>query len=165
MIRLAEKIKQRRYETDVTNRLLNGFGACLTRKSNQERNARCFFEHCFFPKKMMRAQAVAVVARVHNNRVVGQAASFNAGEDCANALIYQCDQPEIALLDTPVFLRGDAKEQLSLQSLPVANSFRLLPFAHQTVTQRNIFTFSKRGCRIEFDAIERILIVERSVVR
>src|SRR5437660_6920851 len=112
---------------------------------------------------MMSAQAVAMVACVHNNRVIGQAASVNAGEDGANALIYQCDQAEIALLDTPVFPRGDAKEQLNRQSLPVANGFRLLPFAHQTITQRNIFTFSKRGCRIEFDVIERILIVERSV--
>src|SRR5437763_13741045 len=114
---------------------------------------------------MMGAQAIAVVARVHDNGVLSQTESFEASENGTNALIHQRNQAEITLLYTPIFLRGDAKKQLSGQPLPVENSFRLLPFAHQTITQRNIFAFSKRGCRVEFDVIERILIVERSVVR
>src|SRR6266542_1660115 len=98
---------------------------------------------------MMRAQAVTMIARMHNDRAVSQIPSFKAGEDGANALIHQRNQAEIALLDTPVFLRSDAKKQLSREPLPVENSFRLLPFAHQTITKRNIFVFRKGCCRLE----------------
>ena len=70
MIWLAEKIKQRWHKIDVTDWLLNSLSACLTREPDQERNARGFFEHCFFPEQVMRAQAVAMIARVHNDRVI-----------------------------------------------------------------------------------------------
>src|SRR4030095_177316 len=100
MFGLAKKIQQRRHKIDVTDWLLDGFGACLTRKPNEERNARGFFEHGFFSEKMMRTQAVAMIACVHNNRILSQTASFQAGEDGANALIHQRYQAEIALLDT-----------------------------------------------------------------
>ena len=70
MFGLAEKIKQGRHEIDVTNWMRNSFGACLTRKLDQEGNASRFFEHCFFPEEMMRPQAVTMIASVHNNRVI-----------------------------------------------------------------------------------------------
>src|SRR6266496_738058 len=165
MVWLAEKIKQRWHKIDVTDWLLNSFDARLTRKPNQQGNTRGFFEHCFLPEEMMRAQAVAMIARVHNDRSVSQVPSFKAGEDSANALIHQRNQTEITLFNTPIFLRGDAKKKLSGQSLPIEESFRLLPFPHQTITQWNIFTFRKRRSQIEFDLVEWMLIVEGSVVR
>src|SRR6266550_5024152 len=115
MFRLAEEIEQRRHEIDVTSRMGNAFAACLSREANEQWNARGFFEHCFFPKKMMRAEAVAVIAGVNNDRVVSQAASFKAGQDGADALIHERHQPEIALLDASVFFRRDPKEQLKRQ--------------------------------------------------
>ena len=113
----------------------------------------------------MRAQAVAVIASVHNDRVITQAQSFQATKNGAYASVHQRDEAEVALLNTAVFLRSDAKKQLSRQSLSIQDGFRLLPFAHQTVTKRNIITLRKRGCHIEIHLIERMLIVERSVVR
>ena len=113
----------------------------------------------------MRAQAVAVVARVHDNSVVSQTESFEAGENGTNALINQCNQSEIALFDAPIFLGSDAKKQLSRQPLSIQNCFGLLPFPHQTITQWNIFALRKRGRRIELNLIERMFIVERTVVR
>jgi hypothetical protein len=71
MIWLTEKIEQGRHEIDVTDWLRNGFAPCLTWQPNQERNTRSFFEHCFFSEEMMCAQAVTMVARVHNDRFVG----------------------------------------------------------------------------------------------
>src|SRR5262245_48057946 len=130
MVGLAEKIKQRRHEIDVTDWLPNSPGTCLTRNPDQQGNTRSFFKHCFFPKEMMRPQAVAMIARVHNDRVVSQLASFKAGKDGANALIYQRNQAEITLLDTPVFFRRDAEKQLSWQPLSIQRCFRFLPFAH-----------------------------------
>src|SRR5262249_21044639 len=114
----------------MTDCLANSLGPCLTREPDQKGNTRSFFEHCFLPEKMMRAQAVAMIARVHNNCVVSQVPSFEAGQDGANTLIHQRDKPEITLLDTPIFLRGNTEEQLVWQSFPIENSFRLLPFAH-----------------------------------
>ena len=61
---------------------------------------------------MMGAQAIAVVARVHDNGVLSQTESFEASENGTNALIHQRNQAEITLLNTPIFLRGDAKKQL-----------------------------------------------------
>src|SRR5207247_8916728 len=95
MIRLAEEIEQCRYKIDVTDWLLNGFAPCLTWQPDQERNARGLFEHCFFPKEMMRAQAVAVVARVHDNRVLSQTESLKAGKDGADALLNQRHVPNV----------------------------------------------------------------------
>ena len=67
---LAKKIEECRYEVDVTHRLRNDFAAFLTVKPDQERNPRSLFEHYFFAEQMMRAQAVAMVARVHDDCVV-----------------------------------------------------------------------------------------------
>ena len=50
------------------------------------------------------------------------------------------------------------------QPLPVQHRFSLLPFAHQTISQRNVFAFGKRSRRIEFHFVERILIVERTII-
>src|SRR5438034_11159800 len=97
---------------------------------------------------MMGAQAIAVVARVHDNGVLCQTESVEASENGTNALIHQRNQAEITLLYTPIFLRGDAKKQLSGQPLPVDNSFRLLPFAHHKITQRNVFALRTRAARI-----------------
>src|SRR5438046_1066649 len=165
MIRLAEEIEQCRYKIDVTDWLLNGFAPCLTWQPDQERNARGLFEHCFFPKEMMRAQAVAVVARVHDNRVLSQTESLKAGEDAADALVNQRNEPEVALFNAAIFFRCDPKEQLSGQALPVQNRFGLLPFSHQTITQRNMFAFRKRRRHIEVHIIQRMLVIERTVVR
>src|ERR1043166_5874487 len=112
----------------------------------------------------MRAQTVAMVARVHNNRVVSQATSFKAGEDGANALIHQRNKPEIALLDTSIFLGSDPEKQLHGQSLPIKDCFGLLPFAHQAIAQWNIFTLRKCGGRVKVHLIERMLTIERPVV-
>jgi hypothetical protein len=53
---------------------------------------------------------------------------------------------------------------LSGQALPIQNSFGLLPFAHQAITQRNVFTLGKSGSEIEVHIIQRMLIVERAVI-
>src|SRR5437867_13247893 len=98
MIRLAKKIEQRRHEIDVTHRLRNDFAAFLTRQPDQVRNARGFFEHYLFPEQMMRAEAVAVVARVHDDRFVSQAVSFQAIQTGTDALIYQRDRPELSTI-------------------------------------------------------------------
>ena len=105
-----------------------------------------------------------MIARVHNDRVITQTQSFQATKNGADALVHQCDQSEITLLNTAVFLGSDAKKQLSRQPLSIQDCFRLLPFAHQAVTERNIFTFRKRGCYIKVHIIERMLVVERAVV-
>ena len=144
--------------------MLDSFGTGLTREPDQEGNTRGFFEHCFFPEQVMPAQAVAMIARVHNDRVIPQTQSFQATKNGAHALVYQCDESEIALLNTAVFRRSDAKKQLGRQPLSVQDCFRLLPFAHQPVTERNIFTFRKRGCYIKVHIIEGMLVVERAVV-
>src|SRR6266480_6943850 len=163
MARLAKKIKQRRHKIDVTDWLRNGFGTCLTKDSNQQRNMGSFLEHCFFPEQMMRAQAVAMIACVHNDRVFGQVTSFKTGKDGSNALIHQRNQAKVTLFDTPIFLRGDAEKQLSRQSLSIQDRFRLLPFAHQTIPQWNILTLGKGRRHIEFNLIKQMLIVEGSV--
>jgi hypothetical protein len=165
MIRLTEEVKQRWHKIDVTHRVRNSFARSLARQPNQEWNTCGFFEHCFFSEEMMGAQAVAVVARVHDNSIVSQTESFDAGEDGTNALIHQRNQAEITLLNTPIFLRSDAKKQLSGQPLSIQNRFRLLPFPHQPITQRNVFALRTRGRRIELNLIERMFIVERTVVR
>src|SRR5215468_6684164 len=159
MVRLAEKIKQGWHEIDVTDWLPNSFDARLTRESNQEGNPRGFFKHCLFPKEMVRTQTVAMIARVHDDRIFNQVASFEAGEDSANALIHQRNQAEIALLDTPVFFWSNTKEQLSMQALSIEQSFLLLPFPHQTITQWNILALRKSGRPIEGYLIERIFVI------
>jgi hypothetical protein len=62
----------------VTDRTLDSFGAGLTREPDQEGNTRGFFEHCFFPEQVMRAQAIAMIARVNNDRVISSDQSFQA---------------------------------------------------------------------------------------
>ena len=79
---------------------------------------------------MMRAKAVAMIARVHDNRIASQAASFNTVENRPYASINERNQTQVALLDAAVFFGRNPKKQLSRQSLPVENGFRLLPFAH-----------------------------------
>ena len=59
---------------------------------------------------MMRAEAVAVVARVHHDRIFRQAAPFQTTKNRADALIDQRDQAEVTLLDAAGFLRCDAEE-------------------------------------------------------
>src|SRR6266568_901511 len=76
----------------MTHWLRNYFTARLVRQPNQQRNARGFFEHCFFPEKVMRAKAVAVVARMHNDRVLVQAEPFQAAKNGADALIHESDK-------------------------------------------------------------------------
>src|SRR2546423_8443277 len=98
----------------------------LAREPNQPWNARGFFEHGFFPEKMMRAQAVAVVARVHHDRVLTQATSFQTAKDRADTLIDQRDQAEVTLLDATVFIRCNPEEQLNRQPLPIQQRFSLL---------------------------------------
>src|SRR4029077_3065183 len=107
---LPEKFEQRRYEIDMTHCLRNHFAAPLIGQPNQQRNARSFFEHCFLPEDMMRAKAVAVVARVHNDRIASQAASFKTFENCANASINEHNQPEITLFDAAVFVWCNSEE-------------------------------------------------------
>src|ERR1044072_1444904 len=144
--------------------MLDSFGAGLTREPDQEGNTHGFFEHCFFPEKMMRAKAVAMIACVHNNRMITQTRSFQATKNGADALVHQCDEPEITLLNTAVFLRSNSKKQLSRQPLSIQDCFRLLPFAHQPVTERNIFSLRSRGCYIKIHISQRMLVVERAVV-
>src|SRR4029453_7988695 len=100
---------------------------------------------------MMGAQAIAVVARVHDNSVLSQTESFEASENGTNALIHPRNHAEITLLNTPIFPGGAAKTKLGRQPPPEENSFRLLPFPHQTITQRNIFPLRTRGRRIELN--------------
>ena len=59
---------------------------------------------------MMRAEAVAVVARVHHDRVLLYAALFQTTKNCTDALIDQRDQAEVTLLDAAVFVRGNPEE-------------------------------------------------------
>ena len=92
------------------------------------------------------------------------AASFQTTKNCADALIDQRDQAEVTLLDAAVFVGCNPEEQLNRQPLPIQQRFSLLPFAHQTVPQRNVFVFGKRSRRVELHLIERIRIVERTVV-
>src|ERR1700756_1010752 len=110
MVWLPEKIKQRWHKIDVTDWLWDTRGACLSRKPNQQRNACGFFELCFFYEKMMRAQAVAVIACVHNDRVITQAQSFQATKNGAYTSVHQGNQTKIPLLNTAVFLKADAKK-------------------------------------------------------
>src|SRR5437867_6956570 len=114
---------------------------------------------------MMRAQAIAVVARVNNNRVITQAQSFQATKNRADALINQRHQAEVPLLDAPIFFGRNPEKQLSGQAVPVKNRFRLLPFSHKPVAERNIFALGKRGGKIEVNFFERVTVVERTVVR
>ena len=79
---------------------------------------------------MMRAEAVAVVARVHHNRVLLYAASFQTTKNRADALIDQRDQAEVTLPDAAVFVGCNPEEQLHRQPLPIQQRFSLLPFAH-----------------------------------
>src|SRR5436305_3848915 len=104
--------------------------ACLTRQVNQKWNARGFLEHCFFPEELMRAETVAMIARVHHDCIAIQAASFNTFKNRAYASINERDQTQITLFDTPVFFGRNTKKKLGRQSLPIENSFLLLPFAH-----------------------------------
>jgi hypothetical protein len=145
MARLAEKIEQRRHEIDVAYRLRDHFRARLPRQSNQPRNARGFLKHCLLPEEMVRAEAVAMVARVNNDRVVSQAESFQTRQNCADALIDQRHQPEIPLFDAAVFVRRNSKEQLSGKPFTIEERFGLLPFAHQTIAQWDIVTLLERG--------------------
>src|SRR5438132_7687154 len=125
MFRLAKKIEQRRNEIDMTHRLRNDFAAFLTRQPDQVRNARGFFEHYLFPEQMMRAQAVTVIARVHDDRIVSQADSFQAIKNGTDALIDQRDQPEISPFNASIFLERDSEEQLNGQSFSIQYCFRL----------------------------------------
>src|SRR5215471_17907187 len=114
---------------------------------------------------MMRAQTVAVVARVHHNRVLAYAASFQTTKNCADTLIDQRDQTEVTLLDATVFVGCNPEEQLNRQPLPIQQRFSLLPFAHQTIAQRNFFVPGQRTRRVERLLVERIYVIERTVVR
>jgi len=51
-----------------------------------------------------------------------------------------------------------------LAIVPDREPLRLLPFPHQTITQRNIYLSSTRGVD-RLNLIERMFIVERTVVR
>ena len=112
----------------------------------------------------MRTQTIAVVAGVYHDRVFRQAASLQTTKNRTNAFVHECNQTEVTLINTSVFVRRDPKEQLLRQTFSIQHGFSLLPFAHQTVSQRNVFAFWKRRCRIELHVIERIHIVERTVV-
>src|SRR5215469_1651103 len=114
---------------------------------------------------MMRAEAVAVVACMNDDRVVPQAASLQTIKDRANALIDQCDQTQIMLFDAAVFVMCNPKKQLSRESLPIQDRFCLLPFTHQTIPQWNLFALRKRSRDIKLHLIEWIDIVKRTVVR
>src|ERR1043166_1359299 len=119
MARLTKKVEQGRHEIDVAHCMRNHLRACLARQSNQPRDARGFFEHCFFSEEMMRAQAVAVVARVHHNRVLRYAVPFQTTKNCADTFIDQRDQTEVTLLDAAVFIGCSPEEQLNWQPLAI----------------------------------------------
>src|SRR4030095_16014433 len=118
-----------------------------------------------FCKQMMRPQAVAMVARMHDDRVVAQAKSLQATKNGTDALIDQGNQSQIALFNAAIFVGGNPKEKLMGQTLPINNRPGLLPFTHKPIAQRNIVALGKRGGRIELDLAQRMLIVKRTIVR
>jgi hypothetical protein len=59
---------------------------------------------------MMRTKAVAMVACVHDNRVITKIASFETLENRADALIYQGNKAEVPLFDAPVFVGRDSEK-------------------------------------------------------
>src|SRR4030095_4734787 len=108
-----------------------------------------------FCKQMMRPQAVAMVARMHDDRVVAQAKSLQATKNGTDALIDQGNQSQIALFNAAIFVGGNPKEKLMGQTLPIKNRPGLLPFTHKPIAQRNIVALGQRRAGTESDIVEQ----------
>src|SRR5215470_19140647 len=101
---------------------------------------------------------------MNNDRVIGDANSLQRSEDRADALIDQCYQPKVSLLDAPIFFRRFSEEQLCRQAFAIQGGFHLLPFAHQPVPQRNTAILRKSSRRIETDFAQWMFLVEWTVI-
>ena len=82
---------------------------------------------------MMRAEAVAVVAGMYDDRLVSQTASFQTSKNRADALIDQRHKAKVPLFDASVFFERDPEEQLTRQAFSIEDRFRLLSFVYQTI--------------------------------
>ena len=67
---LTKQLQQGWQKIDVIDWLIDPDAATLPRHPNQIRHPRRFFEHHFLAKKLMCAEAVTMVTRVHDNRLV-----------------------------------------------------------------------------------------------
>ena len=83
MVRLAENIKQRRHEIDVTDSLLNGLRRVFAQEAESTEERVWPLRTLFLSRRGDARQAVAVIARVHNDRVITQAQSFQATKNGA----------------------------------------------------------------------------------
>jgi len=111
----------------------------LARQPNQPRNSRGFFEHGLF-RKDDAAPKLSPWSLVCTTIVFSSASSFQTAKDRADTLIDQRDQAEVTLLDATVFIRCNSEEQLDSAAAPDPTALQAcLPFAHQTVPQRNVF--------------------------
>src|SRR6266487_574921 len=101
---------------------------------------------------------------MNDDRAITEAESFQARKDGTDALIDHRDKPEISLFDASIFLRGDPEEKLFRQALSIQHRFRLLPFSHEPIAQRNIVNLWQCGRNIEIYLTERMFIIERAIV-
>src|SRR4029077_14557743 len=162
---LTKQLQQGRQKIDVTDGLIDSHAATLPRHPNQIRHPRCFFEHHFLSKKLMCAEAVPMVARVHNDRLLHQAEPFQRAKDGFDTSIYQRYQPEVSQFDPAVFFRRNTSIVQLRKAYSIKYSVGVLALADQTVPQRDRIRRRSECCFIEVHVSERMLLIQRPVVR
>ena len=88
----------------------------------------------------MRSEHVAVIARMNDDRVFGDARFFNGCQNGADCLVDQRNQPEVPLFDASIFFGCFAEKELCRQTFPVQGCLRLLPLMRgEAMPPENVF--------------------------
>src|SRR5204862_7257005 len=109
---------------------------------------------------------VAVIARMNDYGIIGQAGTLKTGEDRTDALINESDEAEVFLFQVSIIVQSETELELTNGSAFIVCCSIVLPFTGKAVSQREVVVRRRtQRSRIQIHVVNRMLTIKRAVVR